>query len=280
MKKMKNFIIIMLVLLASQKSIGQDKITKVSASQTILVSDIKTTHLIFSEPITYVDLGSPYFIADTVKTLIKLRHIGEDTTKDIGAKTNLTVITKDGAFYSIPLLYNRDNEDLTYRIESSSEYIEKAVSDATEEELRKNEVQRLGDQLTFAKPNVNIVNTKDDFDIIVNGIYYEKDLIALRVVLKNASAIDIDIDDILFRLKLKPRISPDFIYQERIIKPLHVLNPIKKLKGYSTNIAIFVFNKFTPNKNEVLTIDVLEKNGGRSAKIKVPRNKLMNPKSF
>ena len=160
------------------------------------------------------------------------------------------------------------------------EYVEKPREALKAEEQKKLDVKRLADQIKYAEPNVYMMNKKDDFDIGVTGIFYEKDFIALRLVLKNTSAIDIDIDHVLMRLKLKARVSPDYIYQERIIKPLHILNEITRLKGNSTQTTTLIFDKFTPNKNEVLTIDVLEKNGGRSARIKIPRKKLINPKAL
>lgn len=278
--KIKPYVIVLLVFFIGQQISAQDSMKKIEPSKILFVSDIKTTHLIFDEPITYVDLGSPYFIADTVQTLVKLRHVGEDVNEPISLETNLTVITKDGAFHSIPLKYKRGSKDLTYRISSSVEYVEKPRLVLEEEEQKKIDVQKLADQIKFAEPNVYLINKKDDFDIGVTGIFYEKDFIALRLVLKNTSAIDIDIDHVLMRLKLKGRVSPDYIYQERIIKPLHILNQITRLEGNTTKTTTLIFDKFTPNKNEVLTIDVLEKNGGRSAKIKVPRKKLINPKAL
>ena len=279
--KIKPYVIVLLVFFIGQQiSAQKNSMKKIEPSKILFVSDIKTTHLIFDEAITYIDLGSPYFIADTVQTLVKLRHVGEDVNEPVSLETNLTVITKDGAFHSIPLKYKRGSQDLTYRISNSIEYVDEPREVLEEEEKKRIDVQRLADQIKFAEPNVYIMNKKDDFDIGVTGIFYDKKFIALRMILKNNSAIDIDIDHVLLRLKLKGRISPDYIYQERIIKPLHILNEITKIEGNSTQTTTLIFDKFSPNKNEYLTIDVLEKNGGRSARIKVPRKKLINPKAL
>ena len=118
--KNKPYIIVVLVfLIGLQISAQKNSMKKIESSKILFVSDIKTTHLIFDEPITYVDLGSPYFIADTVKTLVKLRHVGEDVNEPVSLETNLTIITKDGSFHSIPLKYKRGSQDLTYRISNS-----------------------------------------------------------------------------------------------------------------------------------------------------------------
>jgi hypothetical protein len=253
---------------------------KVAPTQTLLVSDIKTTHLIFKEAIIYVDVGSPYFVADTVQTLIKLRHIGEDLDNPISLESNLTVITQDGAFYSIPITYNRDSSELTYRMRRSKEYIGKSRREIDTEEKKNLLVQRFADQILFARSNVKLYNKRQDFEISINGIFYDKGFIGIRLVLKNGSAIDLDINEIIFRLKLKTRISPDYIYQERILKPFHIIDKISKIKGFDTKTTVFIFDKFTPNDRELFTIDILEKNGGRSAKIIVPRKILMNPKKL
>ncbi|MEM9001370.1 MAG: DUF4138 domain-containing protein [Bacteroidota bacterium] len=277
---MKTPIVILLLTLTGQFASGQRHMKEIRPSEILYVSDIKTTHLIFDESITYVDLGSPYFIADTVQTLVKLRHIGEDVAKPISQETNLTVITEDGAYHSIPIRYNRDTRQLTYRVNRGGEYIKKTQQGLEAIELRQEEIKRFADRLKYVASNIEVHSKREDFGMSVTGIFYESNFIALRLNLVNGSAIDLDIDHILFRLKLKPKVSSEYIYQERILKPVHVVGNITKLEGYNSKSALLIFDKFTPNKNERLSIDVLEKDGGRSSQIIIPRKKLINPQAL
>jgi len=83
----------------------------------IQVSDNKTTHLIFDEKVTYLDIGSPYFVADTIASMIKLKHIGEEPEDpDKSKASNLTVITESGTYYSLAMTYLRNPEILTYKM--------------------------------------------------------------------------------------------------------------------------------------------------------------------
>ncbi|MEL6917612.1 MAG: DUF4138 domain-containing protein, partial [Bacteroidota bacterium] len=240
---------------------------EVKSAKMVFVSDIKTTHLIFNREITYVDLGSPYFIADSVQTIIKIRHTGDDIGKPISQETNLTVITENGEYHSIPIRYNRDVRQLSYRIKGVGEYIQKTREELLEVQEREAEIQGFADRLLFARPNANLRNSNEDFGINVTGVFYEKDFIALRISIANGSAIDLDIAQILFRLKLRKKISPDYIYQERVIEPIHIIDKISKLKGFNRKTMVMIFDKFTPNKNEDLHIDILEQKGGRSARV-------------
>ncbi len=277
---MKNRIILLIALGLGLNVIAQKSRDVLQLQETIFVSDIKTTHLIFGEKIDYLDLGSPYFVADTLQTIIKVKHIGEDSGEPISQVTNLTVITESGDFYSIPLRFNRDVENLTYRLRKSKESIaairkEKVIKD--EGEL---EIQKFVDRLQFAESNADLSNRREDFEIKVDGIYYQRDYMALRVTLYNTSTIDLDIDQILFRLKLKKKVSPDYIYQERLVKPIEVVDEVHKIKGFTSSTMVMIFKKFTPNENENLIIDVLEAGGGRSSKLKITRKKLLNPKTI
>ncbi len=277
---MKNQLLIVLVTGMSLFGFGQNDMKMLPVLETVFVSDIKTTHLIFDEDINYIDLGSPYFVADTIQPIIKIKHIGEDVGKPISQVTNLTVITESGSYYSIPIRYNRDAKDLTYRINATDQQIQAVQEEKKEHEQVEAEVTRFVKQLTFARPNAKLENKREDFGIKVNGIFYQKDYMALRVALYNGSTIDLDIDQILFRLKLRKKVAGEYVYQERIVKPFKILDETKKVKGYNTKTMTMIFNKFTPNEHESLVIDVLEANGGRSAKLVIPRKNLLNPKAI
>jgi len=257
---------------------AQDHLHVLPIQETIYVSEIKTTHLIFDDGISYIDLGSPYFVADTLKSMIKIKHIGEDVKKPLSQITNLTVITKSGEYYSIPMRYKRDPEELTFRITSSKEKVKEVADDKNLSERKKQELEQFISQLKFAKPNMEFGNRREDFDINLQGIYYQKDYIALKISVYNTSTIDLDIDQILFRLKLKKRIAQDYIYQERLVEPIYIIDRTKKIKGYNTKTMTMIFKKFTPNENEDLFINIFENNGGRSSKLTVPRKRLLNPK--
>ncbi len=249
-------------------------------NDTIQVSDIKTTHLLFDQKISYLDLGSPYFVADTTKQMIRLKHIGEELSDIRSQISNLTVITEDGGYYSILLGFNRFVPDLTYRVKRSVEFIHGVQQDAQIKVDKELALQNLCFELRRNFNNkINITHEKpDDLKIRITGIFYVQEKIGLRVELTNYSTIDFDIDHILFRTKLKKRIAKDYLYQERVIHPIKVCTDNYEVAGHGLRSINLLFDKFMLNENEKLSVDIFESNGGRSISVDIPREELLNPK--
>lgn len=252
--------------------------------KTVYVSDINTTHLIFKDKIKYIDVGSPYFVVDTIQPMIKIKHIGEGLKENKSTLTNLTVITKDGTFYSIPLSYNRYNKILTYVIDSegysipshsakSNQFAIKEEKDYSSENLG-----NLCEKVTNAQSNLILKNVRDNLRIKISGLYYKEKYLAIKLKLKNAATIDLEIDDILVRMKRNRRfMASNFVYQERVIEPRFTCNTPGRLQGNQQQEIILVMDEFSPNRDEKLYVDVYEKNGGRTVSICIPRKRLLTP---
>lgn len=248
---------------------------EIASTKPIPVSDIKTTHLILKDKIKYLDLGSRYFVTDTVANVIKIKHIGGDfIEKDEEKKTNITIITENGDYYAIPLYFYRDLKNTTYKLGYSKNNVASMN--------HKQDNTALYEMCHFSKKASSNYNLKGNRDLLlskVSGIYYRDDYIAIRLEIKNFSSIDLDIDHILFRFIKNKRYAPDVVYQERVLRPVQVCNSATKVKGAGgIDVFTFVFNKFTPNVDEDLQIEILEQNGGRSTTIDISRKKLLNPK--
>jgi len=273
---MKRIQITIIILLISIKVMPQQaNFDEIASTESIPVSDIKTTHLILKDKIKYLDLGSRYFVTDTIDNVIKIKHIGgEFIEKEEEKKTNITIITLNGDYYAIPLFFKRNIKTTTYKLGYSKDNI---VSMATKENTT-----ALYEMCHFSKKASSNYNIKGNRDLLlskVSGIYYRGDYIAIRLEVKNFSSIDLDIDHILFRFIKNKRYAPDVVYQERVLRSAQVCNSTTKVKGLGGNeIFTFIFKKFTPNVDEDLQIEILEQNGGRSTTIDIPRKKLLNPK--
>ncbi len=243
----------------------------------IEVSDIKTTHIILNEPIKYLDIGSRYFVTDTIENIIKVKHIGGGyTAKPEYKSTNLTLLTTSGNYYSIPLNYNRTTTQTTHVIDAPGY---KVISPKAEEDLKQQEL--FNSLCVKSKLQVSECNIKSNADLLltsVTGIFYKENYIVIRVSIKNFSTIDLDLDHILFRYKKKKKFAKNAVYQERVIYPVSECNLNTKISG-SGGIQIydFIFEKFVPNEKENVEVSILEKNGGRSTQITIPRKKIINP---
>ncbi|MCK8521186.1 DUF4138 domain-containing protein [Aquimarina sp. D1M17] len=278
---MKRIFLILLMIVANHCLIhSQDNLVPINKQDTLLVSDVKTTHLLFDKKIKYVDIGSPYFVADTLPQMIRLKHIGEELIDSRSQLSNLTVITDDGGYYSIALGYDRFAQSVTYKVKASDHLVTVFKKEEQEEKEKVDQFEGLCNQL--ARHSRNILNLKDgkkgDLRIEVAGIYYVEEKIAVRIALKNESTLDFDIDNILFRTKLRKRMSKDYLYQERVISPIYTCTDNFEIIGHGEQSVTLLFNKFMLNENEKLAIDIFEENGGRSVSIDIPRERLLRPK--
>ncbi|WP_152537404.1 DUF4138 domain-containing protein [Aquimarina pacifica] len=279
MKKQLILLITLVVGLNSSMN-SQNHLVALKKLDTIQVSDIKTTHLLFNQQIEYLDVGSPFFAADTTKQMVKLKHIGQELIDARTQLSNLTVITKDGGYYSFILAYKRVLQNLTYKVKRTEEFADAVQDEAQKEEEESKALEELCGQLDRNYNNkIHLKNDKSgDIRVRVTGIFYIKEKIGLRLELKNESTIDFDIDHILFRTKLKKRFAKDYLYQERVIHPAGICSDNFEIAGNGDQNITLIFDKFMLNEKEKLSIDIFETNGGRSATIVIPREELLNPK--
>ena len=81
----------------------------------IQVNEHQTSHLIFPEAIIYFDLGDPkHYVADYTNNILRIK--GQAAIDPSYHTTNLTVITKDKAYYSFYVSYTK-RPQLNYFIE-------------------------------------------------------------------------------------------------------------------------------------------------------------------
>lgn len=278
--KKQIILIIGLVFAMQYNAISQKHLLPLQKQDTLQVSDIKTTHLLFDQKIKYLDVGSPYFVADTTQQMVRLKHIGEELIDVRSQVSNLTVITEDGGYYSLVLAYKRFLDNLTYKVKRTVEFADAVKNKAQAEKEKSAVFESLCQQLDRHSNNkIHIKNEKSgDIRVRVTGIFYIKEKIGLRLELKNESAIDFDIDHLLFRTKLHKKFAKDYLYQERVIHPINTCTDDFEIIGHGEKNITLLFDKFMLNKKEKLAIDIFEMNGGRSASIDIPREELLKPK--
>lgn len=278
-------LLFILLFIYSQASFAQDILVPLPQRQAIEVSDVKTTHIIFDEKIKYVDVGSAYFVADTIGNMLKLKHIGEELEDPKSQQANLTVINDKGNYYSIDMVYNRDPAITTYKavetITKIGHFVKENINKIEKEERTTQDLQELCILSENAPSTVKIKDNNDGLNLTLNGIYYRnfQNKIVLRIEIYNASKITIDIDHILFRSKLKNHnpASKDYVYQERMLNPVKSCGEQGNIQLGETRVLTFIFDKFTLNEDEILSLEVGERAGGRSVNIRIPRKKLLFP---
>ena len=91
---------------------------------------------------------------------------------------------------------------------------------------------------------------------IHNGSYY------FHTEIKNRSTIPFEIECIDFRIVDKKLIKRTVI-QDRLLKPLRIYQPLEFINGKSLEQNVYLLDQFTLEEDQVLQIELFEKNGGR-----------------
>ena len=108
----------------------------------------------------------------------------------------------------------------------------------------------------------------------VCGIYIHENIIYYQLQLNNQSPIDYDIDLLRFYIRDKRKAKRTAI-QENEMKPLYIAGNTKSVKANSTSTLVIALEKFTIPDAKLLTIEIMEKNGGRHLFLKVKNNKII-----
>jgi len=248
---------------------SQNKIDHLDTS--IYVSDKLTTHLIFEEDIDYLDIGSADFSVDKLKNIVKIKCTNIDKW-NISDKTNLTIITKSGSYYSLWVYYTRNPKNITHIYKNKDSIKLESFNAINNEKLD----EKYCDLLTYKKSNISKKKSNYKMKYQINGIFYDKDKIIFRLKIENKSKIIFSTDSIRFLLTTKQKFN--------ILKPMKKLHTIqytektadfvcnntKDIPSNSSHTFLFAFDRFVPTKNEVLEVKIIENNaGGRRGELSI-----------
>jgi Domain of unknown function (DUF4138) len=68
--------------------------------------------------------------------------------------------------------------------------------------------------------------------------------------------------------------------QERGIRPLYEIGNNQKIRAHTVEETLFAFPKFTMAEGKYLSIEIVEKNGGRHLRLKVKNRFLANARAL
>jgi conjugative transposon TraN protein len=160
------------------------------------VSYNKTTHLVFPLSIISIDRGNAGILAQKAAGVENILRVKADK-KDF-EETNLSVITSDGKLYSFLVCYNANPSYLNLSMDSlfsqPSVNERKQKAAGTFNEALLSNYAKLALQ---AEQNLHGVKTsKAKASIRLEGVYVKESALFLRLQLRNASAINYDIDQL------------------------------------------------------------------------------------
>lgn len=237
-------------------------ITSFAQSPSISITTDKTISLIFPFPIIHVDRGTMDVLVEQVKEAGNILLVKAGSANF--SATNLSVITNDGNVYSFPVGYEKTPLTWVYSLP--------AQNSATPE--------RYANGILDNPPTIHGIRyRKWDMLAKVSGIYIHENTIYYQLQIDNQSSVDYDIDLLRFYIRDKKKAKRTAM-QENEIKPLYIAGNTKLVKANSISTLVVALEKFTIPDAKFLSIEVMEKNGGRHLLLKIHNNKIIRAVSL
>lgn len=228
----------------------------------------KTTSIVFPYAIKSIDKGSQSILMQKAKGVenVLLLKAGEKNFSE----TNLTVVTSDGKLYVFILNYNEECPDLNLKVNPSVDLSSEIVFSRENENQKK--IEEFTELALFKKKKIiSLKREKFGVKLQLNGLLIHQDVIYFRLVLGNDSNINYDIDQLRFfiRDQKKPKRTAS---QEIEIMPILKSSDISTIADKSEATIVFALPKFTIPEKKYLTIQLIEKNGGRQIGLNIKNN--------
>ncbi|PBJ08024.1 hypothetical protein BSF42_37410 [Flavobacterium sp. ACN6] len=233
--------------------------------QNLQIGYSKTTSIVFPYPIKSIDKGSADVLvqkAGGVENILLVK-----AAKQYFLHTNLTVVTADAKLYVFLLNYNEDCPDLNIKavnvLAASKEVLFSLEND------NQKQIEQLASLAVLKKKKTSgLKKSKYQISLEVNGIFINGDVLYLRVVLENKSKINYDVDQFRFFIR-DQRKSKRTASQEIELEPLYDSASDLVIPYESKVIKVYALEKFTIPENKYLTLQLIEKNGGRHLELNV-----------
>lgn len=228
----------------------------------------KTTSIIFPYTIKSIDIGSAEVLVQKAKGVENILLV--KAAKQHFFQTNLTVVTSDGKLYVFVLNYDDSCPDLNFKAENAVA-ASRDVLFSLENENQKRIEQCALTAYSKKKKISGLKKSKCQIRLEVNGIFIQQDVLYLRIVFENKSKINYDIDQLRFFIRDQKK-SKRTASQEIELQPLYATSSSSVIPYKSEIIKVYALEKFTIPENKYLTLQMIEKNGGRHLEVDINNN--------
>ncbi|MCV2484803.1 MULTISPECIES: conjugative transposon protein TraN [Flavobacterium] len=271
MKKIKHLLLIGWLLICScayPQPAAKETVFYEDNYSNLQIGFSKTTSIVFPYAIKSIDKGSSDVLVQKAKGVENILLV--KAAKQYFFQTNLTIVTSDGRLYVFVLNYDEDCPDLSIKAENAVA-ASKDVLFSLENENQKKIEQLASLALSKKKKTGGLKKSKFRISLEVNGIFIHQDVLYLRVVFENRSKINYDIDQLRFFIR-DQRKSKRTASQEIELQPLYSTSSSSVVPYKSEVVKVFALEKLTIPENKYLTLQMIEKNGGRHLEVDINDN--------
>lgn len=232
-------------------------VTTPQAQVDLNITTDKTTSLIFSYPVKYIDRGSKDILVQTIREqdnviLVKAASVHF-------SETNLTVVTSDGNVYSFRTHYSANPDSLLIR-----------VPPLQHEGIQTYAKTILDNPSTIRGPKEN----KWGIHACVAGVYIREAVMYFQLRISNDSPIDYTIDLLRFYVRDQNRAKRTAVQEVEIV-PVFIAGNTNRVRANSVSTIVVATDQFTIPDAKVFVMQVMEKNGGRHLQLKLHNKHLL-----
>lgn len=273
MKRKCVVVIVMLVSLFALKSFSQENKFSFIPSAHLTVTCNKTTNIIFPYSVQSIDRGSKDILVQQPKGTENIVQVKAD--KQNFAQTNLSVITIDGKLYSFTVDYNPQPGQLNIIVGKDDSIINSSntpviLSIGYNEAL----IKSVSEKILEGEAKNGKADKSNQMKLQLAGIYINQNMVYFRLQVQNKSKISYDADDISFAVKDRQK-SKRTATQELNLTPVYSYMPFTNVQADSSATCVIALPKFTLPNSKYLSIQVLEKNGGRNLNLSLRNRQIM-----
>ncbi|WP_367867110.1 conjugative transposon protein TraN [Pedobacter sp. WC2423] len=192
--------------------------------------------------------------------------------------TNVSVVTTDGQFYSFVIGYSNELIVINHKYQVTSG--RPIITFSGENSLNEASVQKNSEKVSISKgESIKIKERKYGLQFGLDGIFVQGNLMYYKLHIKNTTNVQYDIDQLRFFVRDEKR-SKRTAIQEQEMMPLYINNSNKTIQGNSEQDYVYVIKKLTIPEKKYLTIQLVEKGGGRHLELNVSNKKIIQAKSL
>jgi conjugative transposon TraN protein len=192
------------------------------------------------------------------------------------SQTNLSIITNDGQLYSFLVDYNAQPSQLNIVVKGKSDLIDSNSNKPVVQSSEPNEA--VMNQVARKISQMKVKRLKRDnncqMQLQLNGIYINHDLLYFRLGLKNNSNLSYKADNISFSIRDKQK-AKRTATQEMEIYPLYQYRNFDDIESDSLRTFVVALPKFTLPDSKYLSVQIMEKNGGRTLNLFIKNRQLL-----
>ena len=271
--KRKCVFVMMMISFIAFKGFSQGVKLSFIPSAHLTVTYNKTTNLVFPFSVESIDRGSKDILVQQPKGTENIVQVKAD--KPNFTQTNLSVITIDGKLYSFTVDYSAQPNQLNVIVGEDDPIFNSSNAPVTLS-VGYNEalIKSVSEEILETKGKHIKADRNYQMKLLLNGIYINQDVLYFSLQLQNKSNISYDADNISFTIKDKQK-SKRAATQELSLTPVFTYNAFTNVEADSSATCIIALPKFTLPGSKYLSIQILEKKGGRNLNINLKNKHIM-----